>query len=415
MDPVTILQLSATFIAIVLLIFLLARKPSAGGDAERMDRRFRENREELTRSVLDFQDSILRRLSESAEGQKGQLDTFTKQLHTLTDSNEQRLLRMRETLERKISNLQEGNEKKLEEMRKVVEEKLQETLRKRIGESFQMVSENLERVQKGLGEMQALAASVGDLKKVLDNVKTRGTWGEIQLGRLLEEILTKDQYETNVETRPDSNQRVEFAILLPGREKDRHIYLPVDAKFPLEAYQGLLDAYESSDSDTIRVRRKELETAVKKSARDISEKYLSPPETTDFGLMYLPLESLYAEVMSIGGLSEFIQREYRVAASGPSTITALLNSLQMGFKTLAIEKRSSEVWGLLGAVKTEFGKFEGMIQSARKSLHAADNHLKSMGSKSRTIQRKLKDVEELPAKDTAALLGPPEEPEETEK
>ncbi len=365
----------------------------------------KENREELSGNLQLYQDAVLKRMSESSGYQKEQLETFTKLLAQLTEGNEKKLEQMRTTIECKVRELQEGNEKKLDEMRRIVDEKLQETLQKRIGESFKLVSDNLERVQKGLGEMQNLATSVGGLKRVLEDVRARGAWGEIQLGSLLEELLIKDQYEENVVTKPGSSQRVEFALKLPGYDEETPVRLPIDAKFPLEKYSQVLEAYNNADNAALDESIKELANAVKKSAKDISEKYISPPDTTNFAIMFLPIEGLYAEVLRIPGLVEKLQHDFRVVVSGPTTLAALLNSLQMGFRTLAIEKRSGEVWKLLGAVRTDFDKFGEMLDKVDKNLQAAGNNLRAVTGKTSTIKRKLKDVQELPVNEAAGMLG----------
>lgn len=366
----------------------------------------KQGRDELASALKHFGDSQLARMSDIATFQKNQLDTFAKQLATLTASNEARLERMRSTIEERIKILQDDNSKKLEQMRATVDEKLQSTLEKRLGESFKLVSERLEMVYKGLGEMQTLASNVGDLKKVLTNVKSRGTWGEIQLGSLLEQILTLDQYEMNVVTKKGSRERVEFAIKLPGRDESglEIVYLPIDAKFPQEDYQRLLEAQEHANPKAAEEAAKSLEQRIKLEAKDIKEKYLNPPETTDFGIMYLPTEGLYAEILRRPGLTDTLQREYRVMAAGPTTLAALLNSLQMGFRTLAIEKRSSEVWSLLGAVKSEFGKFGDILDKTQQKLKEASNTIEDAARKSRTIERKLRKVEELPAQEGVNLL-----------
>jgi DNA recombination protein RmuC len=288
-----------------------------------------------------------------------------------------------------------------------VTEKLEGTLERRLGDSFRLVSERLEQVHKGLGEMQTLAIGVGDLKKVMTNVKTRGTWGEIQLGLLLEQILAPEQYDRNVATKKNSNGRVEFAIKMPGRDamSGQPVWLPIDAKFPVENYHRLVDAQEKADPETAENEARQLETYIKSCAKDISDKYLAPPDTTDFGVMYLPTEGLFAEVARRTGLIEFIQRECRVIIAGPTTLAALLNSLQMGFRTLAIQKRSSEVWEILGAVKNEFGKFEDVLKKVEKKLQEAGNVIESVNQRSRVIHRKLRTVEELPENDTARILA----------
>lgn len=348
----------------------------------------KQNREELSGSLKAVGDSLLKQVSDLTLFQKTQLDT-------LTSTNSQTLNQMRETLENKLRILQEDNSQKLEKIRATVDEKLHDTLEKRLGDSFKQVSERLEQVHKGLGEMQSLAAGVGDLKKVLVNVKARGTLGEIQLENILEQIFAPEQYEKNVAVRPGSGERVEFAIKLPGHN-DKTLWLPIDSKFPLEDYQKLLDAYDTADLSLVEETVKQMENRVKQCAKTIKEKYLDPPSTTDFGIMFLPVEGLYAEVLRRPGLFETLMRDYRVALTGPTTLAAFLNSLQMGFRTLAIEKRSSEVWALLGAVKTEFGKFGGMLEKTYKKLQEASNNIESATKKSRTIERKLKDVQELP-------------------
>ena len=297
--------------------------------------------------------------------------------------------------------LLQNTEKKLEEMRATVDEKLQKTLHERIGQSFELVSKQLENVQKGLGEMQTLAQDVGGLKRVLSNVKIRGTIGEVQLSMLLEQILAPDQYDTNVKTKPGSDKLVEFAVKLPGRaEGDESVYLPIDAKFPKDVYEQLLDAYESGDLQRVETTSRILEQTIRSMAKDIRDKYLAPPHTTDFGIMFLPFESIYGEVTRRAALLEQLQQEYHVIVTGPTTLAAILNSLQMGFRTLAIQKRSSEVWRILGGVKAEFEKFGGLLEKAQKNLQTANNQLEEvMGKRTRAIQRQLRSVEALPAKE----------------
>jgi DNA recombination protein RmuC len=290
-------------------------------------------------------------------------------------------------------------------MRATVDEKLQSTLETRLGQSFKLVSDRLEAVQRGLGEMQNLAIGVGDLKRVLTNVKKRGTFGEVQLGALLEDMLTAEQYASNVITVPGTNDRVEFAIRMPGQEEGEHVYLPIDAKFPVEDYQRLLDAQEAADIDAANAAGRALENRVRDEAKRIQAKYVSPPHTTDFAVLYLPTEGLYAEVIRRPGLFESLQRDHRVTVAGPTTLSALLNSLQMGFRTLAIAKRSSEVWKILGAVKTEFGKFGVVLEKTRKQLDTVRNSIDSAGQRTRVIERKLREVETLSVTDTAGLLG----------
>lgn len=333
-------------------------------------------------------------------------DTLNQSLAALVESNAQRMGEVRTTLENKIRELQADNGQRLEEMRKVVDEKLHATLEQRLGESFKLVSDRLEKVHQGLGEMQQLAVGVGDLKRVLTNVKSRGTWGEVQLGMLLEQVLTPDQYAKNVETVPGSNERVEFAIRLPGQDKlERPVWMPIDAKFPKEQYERLAEAAERADADGVAVAGRELERAVRLEAKTIAEKYLSPPLTTDFAILFLPTEGLYAEVMRRPGLADELQRTCRVSIAGPSTLSALLNSLQMGFRTLALEKRSSEVWQVLGAVKTEFGKFGEVLASTKATLERAARNIEQAETRTRQMTRKLKTVEALPSEEAQRLLG----------
>ncbi len=365
----------------------------------------RSAREEANQSFTNFQHSVLSRMTELAGMQKDQLEIFSRQLNTLTRNNENRLEGMRQTLQEKLKSIQDDNNQKLEQMRATVDEKLHAALEQRLGESFKLVSDRLEMVHKGLGEMQTLATGVGDLKKVLTNVKTRGIWGEIQLANILEEILTPEQFSTNMATRPGSNERVDFAIKLPGRQAgEAPVWLPVDAKFPQEDYLRLVDASASGNLFLAEEAARQLENRIKFEANSIRDKYLNPPHTTDFGIMFLPTESLYAEVVKRPDLLDLLQRDYRIIVSGPSTMAALLNSLSIGFRTLAIEKRSSEVWILLGAVKTEFAKFGVVLDKTRKKLDEASNSLENASRKSRTIARKLKQVEEIPASDSLGIL-----------
>ena len=364
----------------------------------------KQSRGELSGSLKDSSDSLLKRMTENAGMQKDQLDSFSRLLGDMTKINEEKFDAMRVTIDSRLRELQEDNSKKLEQMRAVVDEKLQLTLETRIGESFKQVSERLEQVYKGLGEMRSLAAGVGDLKKVLTNIKTRGTWGEIQLGNILEQILTRDQYEVNVATKKNSDDRVEFAVKLPGKgvDKEQIVWMPIDSKFPQEDYQRLLDAQERADKELVERSSKNLEMCIKAEAKKIKEKYLDPPNTTDFGIMFLPVEGLYAEVLRRPGLSDFLQREYRITVTGPTTIAALLNSLHMGFRTLAVEKRSSEVWELLGRVKTEFGKFGSMLAKTKKKLQEAANTIDQAEVRTRVIKRKLKKVQEIPVREITA-------------
>lgn len=366
----------------------------------------RSSREEAASSFLSFQNAILARMAEIAGLQKDQLELFSRQLGIMVQNSDTRLEAMRQTVEIKLQLLQDDNHKQLEEMRATVDEKLHATLEQRLGESFKLVSDRLEMVHKGLGEMQTLATGVGDLKKVLTNVKTRGIWGEIQLAAILEEILTPEQFAVNVATHPGSNERVEFAIKLPGRQGGEvPVWLPIDAKFPQEDYLRLVAASEEGNLTLAEEAAKQLENRIKLEAKSIRDKYLSPPHTTDFGIMFLPTESLYAEVVKRPHLMEYLQHEDRVIVTGPSTMAALLNSLAIGFHTLAIEKRSSEVWTLLGAVKTEFGKFGEVLDKTRKKLDEASNSLETASRKSRSIERRLRQVREIPAADRGEILS----------
>lgn len=367
----------------------------------------RQGREESIGAMQTLGDGLLKRMSELAGLQKSQLDIFADQLKNLTSTNDSRMEKLRETLQIRLQAIQEDNAKQLEQMRATVDEKLHDTLEKRLGESFKLVSERLELVQKGLGEMQTLANGVGDLKRVLTNVKTRGTFGEVQLGALLEQVLAPGQYAANVETRKGSGQRVEFALRLPGRDGsgDSVVHLPLDAKFPQEDYLRLVEAQERADAVAAEEAGKLLERAIRLAATDIRDKYLDPPQTTDFGIMFLPTEGLYAEVLRRPGLTDTLQRDLKVLVAGPTTLAALLNSLQMGFRTLAIEKRSAEVWNLLGAVRTEFGKFGEMLDKTSKKLQEAGNHIEAAATRTRQMERKLKNVQALPSGEAQSLLG----------
>ena len=407
----TILLVSITVVNTILLMsfFFLRKKKdpelknyfeAADKNLSRVEKNFREDvaqnraenstnskqlREELFNSIKSFNDSL------------------AAQFTQLTKSNEDRLDNMRKTVESRLTQIQEDNSQKLEKMRATVDEKLHETLEKRLGESFKLVSDRLELVHKGLGEMQSLATGVGDLKKVLTNVKTRGTWGEIQLGNLLEQMLTREQYEKNVVTKKGSGENVEFAIKLPGRDGNT-TWLPIDAKFPREDYEKLVDAQEQANPVLVEELGKALENRIKMEAKDIKDKYIDPPNTTDFGIMFLPIEGLYAEVLRRPGLSDFLQNKYRVTITGPTTIAAFLNSLQMGFRTLSIEKRASEVWQLLAAVKTEFNKFGDILDKTHKKLQEASNSIEDAARKTRTIERRLRSVEALPSTETVQLI-----------
>ncbi len=422
MNEYLLIILAATISSLALFYFLISKKISGGNENyfknefDKLDKLFRDEmgrnreefsknaksqREELSESILKLGEQISGTVSEISKGQKNQLDIFAKQLNSLTQMNEQKFDRLQEKVGSQLKEIQDKNEKKLEEMRRTVDEKLHDTLEKRLGESFKIVSERLEAVREGLGEMRNLAVGVGDLKKVLTNVKTRGIWGEIQLENLIDQILTPDQYAKNIITKKGANDRVEFAIKMPGRSenKDGMCWLPIDAKFPIEDYQRLLAAQDLADSAMIEEAAKSLETRIKGEAKSIFEKYLDPPNTTDVALLFLPIEGLFAEILRRPGLFEKLQNEYKVIITGPTTLTAILNSLHMGFRTLAIEKRTSEVWSLLGAVKTEFGKFGDVLDKTQEKLRQASESIDSAKTRTRAIERKLKDVQELPSGD----------------
>ncbi len=390
MMTVVIILLVVTIVLLLGLLFLIkdikqpkteSRLDSIIAGLEKSERSLREelagNRKELAGSLKDFGDSS------------------SKQMVALTRLNEQKLDSIRETVEKRLKSLQDDNSKKLDQMRQTVDEKLHDTLEKRLGQSFKLVQDRLEQVHKGLGAMQELAVGVGDLKKVLANVKTRGIMGEIQLGNLLEQVLTIDQYDKNVNTKEGSRDHVEFAIKLPGRG-DKPVWLPVDAKFPLAEYQRLQEAQDQADRKLVEDIGKELEKKIKTQAKEIRDKYIDPPNTTDFAIMFLPVEGLYAEVLRRPGLYDSLQRDYHVVITGPTTIAAFLSSLQIGFKTLAIGKQASEVWDLLEAVKNEFGKFGGILEKADKQLQTVSTTISEAASKTRTIERKLDKVGKLP-------------------
>jgi len=357
------------------------------------------NRHELANTLSQFQVSFLETLNAISKSQH-------EQLKAITDSNREQLKERFGMLETRQNELIADTARKLELMREMVEEKLQKTLNERIGQSFDLVSRQLESVQKGLGEMQTLAQDVGGLKKVLSNVKMRGGLGEVRLEMLLEQVLAPQQYEANVRTKKGSADVVEFAIRLPGKEDENgFVYLPIDAKFPQEAYHHLTEAYEIADPDAIEAASRNLNAVIRKMARDIQEKYIDPPNTTEFGILFLPFEGLFAEVIRRTNLMEQLQRDYGIIVTGPTTLAAILNSLQMGFKTLAIQKRSSEVWKVLGAIKSEFGKFGGLLEKAQKNLHTATNQLDELvGQRTKAIQRRLRDVESLPRGEVSQYL-----------
>lgn len=373
---------------------------------ENDEERSRKDREELTSTLNHFRTEHRETLKNISTQTNSAIQAFQK---SFAESMElfNRLQREKfGELSLRQQELLQNTEKKLEEMRATVDEKLQKTLHERIGQSFELVSKQLANVQQGLGEMQTLAQDVGGLKRVLSNVKIRGTIGEVQLSMLLEQILAPDQYDTNVKTKPGSDKQVEFAVKLPGRaDGDESVYLPIDAKFPKDVYEQLLDAYESGDLQRVEATSRILEQTIRSMAKDIRDKYLAPPHTTDFGIMFLPFESIYGEITRRAVLLEQLQQEYHVIVTGPTTLAAILNSLQMGFRTLAIQKRSSEVWRILGGVKAEFEKFGGLLEKAQKNLQTANNQLEEvMGKRTRAIQRQLRSIEVLPAKEEQNVL-----------
>ena len=370
-----------------------------------------DNRREQNESLKSFQDTVLNRISENNSAQARQLNGFEETIKTDAKSNRQELaeglksfearfssniIDIRDTIEKQLKAIREDNTQQLSEMRKTVDEKLQSTLEKRLGESFKQVSDRLEQVHKGLGEMQTLAIGVGDLKKVLSNVKTRGILGEYQLGNILEQILTPDQYATNVATKQGSQANVEFAVKLPGKGDEKTVWLPMDSKFPLESYQVLLQAYEEGDAAKIDQAQNTLLKVVESFAKDISTKYIDPPHTTDFAIMFLPIESLFAEVLRHPHMFELLQRKYRITITGPTTLSALLNSLHMGFRTLAVQKRSSEVWKVLAEVKTEFATYAEQLALVHKQLTTASGSLEKLkDTRTRAMTKKLQDVSTL--------------------
>jgi DNA recombination protein RmuC len=407
-EYIYIITLALVLITLVLL-WLTYKKISSGSQSnlkEELDRVDKSFRDELTRNRDELSKVSKSQREELSSAIKLFGDQLYDQLTKLIQTNEQKFEKLQDRIEIQLKEIQENNSKKLEEMRQTVDEKLHNTLEKRLGESFKIVSDRLEAVSEGLGEMRNLAVGVGDLKKVLTNVKTRGTWGEIQLENLIEQILTPDQYAKNISTKKNSNDRVEFAVKMPGRSenKDGFCWLPIDAKFPMEDYQRLVAAQDSADPIVIEEASKALENRIKGEAKSINEKYIDPPNTTDVALLFLPVEGLFAEVLRRPGLFEKIQNENKVIITGPTTLTAILNSLQMGFRTLVIEKRSSEVWSLLGAVKTEFTKFGDVLDKTQEKLRQASDTIDSAKTRTRAIERKLKDVQELPSSDESKLI-----------
>ncbi|MFZ1444619.1 MAG: DNA recombination protein RmuC [Candidatus Dechloromonas phosphoritropha] len=435
MNETSFLVLAAGLVAIVLLLVVVLLRGSRRGDddlrlrslqeaqekgLERLERELREelargrredaeeafrDREERAQSATLLGQAVTTQVGQFGTAQSERLEAFARELNRFSLGLDERFERLRISVEGRLTAIQADNASKLEEMRRTVDEKLHATLEQRLGESFKLVSDRLEQVHRGLGEMQSLAAGVGDLKRVLSNVKTRGTWGEVQLAALLEQLLTADQFAANVATRPNSNERVDFAIRLPGKSDGVVVWLPIDAKFPVEDYQRLIDAQERGEMGLVEEASKAIEVRLKAEARSIHEKYVAPPHTTDFALLYLPTEGLYAEALRRPGLADTLQREWRVSLAGPTTLAALLNSLQMGFRTLAIEQRSAEVWAVLGAVKSEFGKFGEALAHTRKKLDEASNSISKAETRTRQLSRKLSEVEALPASDAEKLIG----------
>lgn len=414
MTEILLLAIAGVALAtLVVAVVLLARQKDHGGDARAL-------REELAAGADRTSQALITQMTSIATVQNSQIDGFSRQLVELTSANERRLGELRETVDAKmgeirqtvetrLDSLQKDNAEKLDKMRSTVDEKLHETLEKRLGESFKQVADRLEQVHKGLGEMQSLAADVGGLKQVLSNVKTLGLAGEMQLAALLEQALVPEQYERNVATRPGSRDRVEFAVRLPGRDGQAQVWLPIDSKFPTADYQLLLQAQEAGDAAGAQAAAKGLEARVRLEAKSIRDKYLEPPATTDFAILFVPTEGLYAEILRRPGLFQQLQHEFRVTICGPVNLIAFLNSLQMGFRTLAIEKRSSEVWGVLGAVKTEFENFGKVLANTKKQLESVANSIDTAQTRTRQMARKLKDVEALPVPDAQQLLDSADE------
>ncbi|MCK6445898.1 MAG: DNA recombination protein RmuC [Planctomycetes bacterium] len=445
LDVIVIVGALAALAAVVLLVLLLRRDPRSAlvGLDQRLDGLERANeraerglrdelararaeeqvlakelRDELAARGKDTNDALIAAIGKLSDSQRHALELFGKRLDDVSSANERRFETLRVSVEKKLGEIQHDNTQKLEQMRVTVDEKLQSVLDKRLSDSFKSVRDMLENVQTGVGEMKALASGVGDLKRVLTNVKTRGTWGEVQLGALLEQMLTAEQFERNVVTRPGTSEVVEFAIKLPGRGDagDKPVWLPIDAKFPQEDYQRLVEASERGDADAVDAAVKQLEVRIRGFAKDISKKYVEPPHTTDFALMFLPTEGLYAEIVRRTELVDALQREHRIVVAGPTTLAALLNSLQLGFRTLAIEKRSSEIAKVLGEVKTEFGRFGEVIAKVKDKLDQASRQIEDdVGRRTRMIDRKLKNIEALPIAGTPPLLVEPEEDEPAAK
>ena len=380
------------------------REELSRGRREDTEESFRD-REERAQSANLLAQALSTQVGQFGASQAERLEAFARELNRFSLGLDERFERLKIAVEGRLTAMQADNAAKLEEMRRTVDEKLHATLEQRLGQSFKLVSDRLEQVHRGLGEMQTLAAGVGDLKRVLTNVKTRGTWGEVQLAALLEQLLTAEQFSANVITRPGSNERVDFAIRLPGKGDGAVVWLPIDAKFPIEDYQRLLDAQDRGEPALVEEAARAIEGRLKGEAKSIHEKYVSPPHTTDFAMLYLPIEGLYAEALRRPGLAEALQRDYRVSLAGPTTLAALLNSLQMGFRTLAIEQRSAEVWAVLGAVKTEFGKFGEALAHTKKKLDEASNSISKAETRTRQLSRRLKEVEALPLGEAEQLIG----------
>lgn len=406
--------ISLLVIAILLLALVLRKSmKKTDGSSKELARQF-EAQANLYKQISDlmlsaiknYNESVLSGITQNLQLQKQELVVVQNRLESILKSNEDRLARASSLIDTGLTKLQQDNEKKLEQMRQTVDEKLNVTLEKRLAESFNIINNRLQSVYEGLGEMKNLATGVGDLKKVLSNVKTRGVWGEVSLGNLLEQMLSPDQFSAQVAIK-DNGERVDFAIHLPGKN-DETVLLPVDAKFPIEDYQRLIEASDSGNSELIETSLKNIEKRIKDEAKKIHEKYISLPKTTDFAVMYLAIEGLYAEVLRRPGLAESLQRDYKVVVCGPTTLSALLNSLQLGFKTLSIEKRSSEIWQLLGVFKQEFGKFVDLLAKTQKKLSEASSSIEFATKKSRTIERKLKNVSGIPDSEMG-LLDEPED------
>lgn len=431
---------------LVAVIVLLVRKPAVPDNgraellaaSERLERELRREisessrgaRQEMTHSLATFQETLVKQAAEATRTQNTQIDAFAQQLtllqktlsdtlstqlQSVSESNARRMVEVRETLEQQLAQLQQTNSAKLDEMRKTVDEKLQTTLETRLGESFKQVADRLEQVHKGLGEMQSLAVGVGNLQRVLTNVKTRGVFGEVQLEALLEQVLTTDQYAKQVETKPRSGQRVDFAIRFPGRgDEGAPVWLPIDAKFPRDDYERLLDAHERVDPAAVELAGKQLEARIRTEAKSIAENYLAAPHTTDFAILFLPVESLYAEVLRRPGLMDAIQRQHRVTLAGPTTLLAMLNSLHMGFRTLALEQQASEVWKVLGAVKTEFERYGEWVARIKEQVAKASDTLDKADTRAKQMRLALRKVEALPDAESQVLLPPVLDPDALE-